>query len=49
MTWVLAGRRTRMSCRASVIEADPVVNANVIAYLGDHRGNQGCPAMAGSL
>ena len=45
LTWALAANEPDVVSPFR-IEADPVVNANVIAYLGDHPGNQGCPAMA---
>ena len=39
MTWVLAEDEPEVVSRFR-IEADPVVNANVIAYLGDHPGTR---------
>ena len=39
MTWVLAEDEPNVVSRFR-IEADPVVNANVIAYLGDHPGTR---------
>ena len=40
MTWVLAEDEPDVVSRFR-IEADPVVNANVLAYLGDHPGTRG--------
>ena len=39
MTWVLAEDEPNVVSRFR-IEADPVVNANVLAYLGDHPGTR---------